>query len=584
MKKRMTWARAIALLMALGLVAAACGDDGGSSSNASGSSGSTASGSTGTGATAATTTLAPQKGGSITVSMFSETRGLDPAASSGSGTAGGTELSQIYDTIVRWNPDARSYDMRTAESVTSNATASEWTIKLKSGIKFRDGSAYDAEAVRYNFERNMTTVNTSTSRAWLNYVVGTSANVTVVDPLTVKVVLKVPDAGFQALLAHSPGMIVSPTAIKALGDPTAADYKSKYDAFNLKPTGAGAGPFEVDSFTKGESLVLKKSTSWYGGEAYLDSIKFVVLSGDKGVDGMKTGTVNVAFLRTPVSVANSKSDKTLGGFDNVIQAGDMLLVNQGIKLTCAAGKPAPLCTGQPDGTITTKPATANALVRAAVAAAIDPAVINTRVNDGKALPTTALFQKDFTDSPGVDGPKADPANAKKLLDQAKAAGFDGKIRVLCTNQPERVALAQTLETQLKAVGFDVTARSDLDTASQITEIITNKDYDIACWGLSVPNDETAPLSLVQNFWSASPNNRVGYSNPAWDAGLNVLLGAKDATSRKAAYKTMADLWNTDVPSVVFNAVIERIAFQNKVHGVYANESSMFFLDKAWIEH
>ncbi|MSW91412.1 MAG: hypothetical protein F2812_07405, partial [Actinobacteria bacterium] len=303
----------------------------------------------------------------------------------------------------------------------------------------------------------------------------------------------------------------------------------------------------------------------------------------KGVDGLKTGTVNVAFLRTPVSVANSKAEKATGGIDNVIQAGDLLLVNQGTKLTCKDAKPAPLCTGQPDGQITTKPATANPLVRAAVAAAIDPAVINTRVNDGKALPTTALFQKDFSDTPGVEGIKADPAAAKKLLDQAKAAGFDGKIRVLCTNQPERVALAQTLETQLKAVGFDVTARSDLDTAAQITEIVTNKDYDIACWGLSVPNDETAPLSLVQNFWSASPNNRVGYANPEWDAGLNVLLGARDATARKAAYKTMADLWNKDVPSVVFNAVIERIAYQNKVHGVYANESSMFYLDKAWIE-
>ncbi len=576
MKKRTTWARTVALLLTLGLAAAACGDDGGSSDAAIGSTGST-------GGSASTAALTPQKGGSITVSMFSETRGLDPAASSGSGTAGGTELSQIYDTLVRWNPDTRSYDMRTAASVTSNATGSEWTIKLKSGIKFRDGSAYDAEALRFNFERNMTTVNSSTSRAWLNYVVGDSKNVTVVDPLTVKVILKVADAGFPALLAHSPGMLVSPTALKALGDPTAADYKAKYDAFNLKPTGAGAGAFEVESFTKGESLVLKRSTSWYGGEAYLDTIKFVVLSSDKGVDGLKTGTVNVAFLRTPVSVANSKAEKATGGIDNVIQAGDLLLVNQGTKLTCKDAKPAPLCTGQPDGQITTKPATANPLVRAAVAAAIDPAVINTRVNDGKALPTTALFQKDFSDTPGVEGIKADPAAAKKLLDQAKAAGFDGKIRVLCTNQPERVALAQTLETQLKAVGFDVTARSDLDTAAQITEIVTNKDYDIACWGLSVPNDETAPLSLVQNFWSASPNNRVGYANPEWDAGLNVLLGARDATARKAAYKTMADLWNKDVPSVVFNAVIERIAYQNKVHGVYANESSMFYLDKAWIE-
>lgn len=579
MSTKRSWGRAAALLLALGLVAAACGDDGGSAKPTG-----SGTGATGGSASAVTTTAAPQKGGSITVAMFSETRGLDPTIGSGSGTAGGTEMIALYDTITRWNPDTRKYELRTADTLTSSADSGEWTLKLKAGIKFRDGTAYDADAVKFNIDRYLSTVNTSTSRSWLVYVVGEAKNVTVVDPLTVKFTLKVPFAGFPSFLAHTPGMILSPAKIKALGDPTAADYKAKADAFNLKPEGAGAGPFEIVQWTKGESIVMKKSPTFYGGEVYLDEIKFVNLnSSDKGVDGLKTGTVNVAFLRTPVSVANSKAEKATGGIDNVIQAGDLLLVNQGTKLTCKDAKPAPLCTGQPDGQITTKPATANPLVRAAVAAAIDPAVINTRVNDGKALPTTALFQKDFSDTPGVEGIKADPAAAKKLLDQAKAAGFDGKIRVLCTNQPERVALAQTLETQLKAVGFDVTARSDLDTAAQITEIVTNKDYDIACWGLSVPNDETAPLSLVQNFWSASPNNRVGYANPEWDAGLNVLLGARDATARKAAYKTMADLWNKDVPSVVFNAVIERIAYQNKVHGVYANESSMFYLDKAWIE-
>ena len=47
------------------------------------------------------------------------------------------------------------------------------------------------------------------------------------------------------------------------------------------------------------------------------------------------------------------------------------------------------------------------------------------------------------------------------------------------------------------------------------------------------------------------------------------------------HKTLADLWNKDVPSVAFNTVIERIAWQNKVHGVTMTESSMFLLDKAW---
>lgn len=575
-RKRTGVLRLAAVTLSLALVGAACGDDGDGGGDNANSTGST-------GPSASTTTGAPQKGGSITISMFSETRGLDPAASSGSGTAGGTELSAIYDTLVQWNPEKRGYDMRTAESVTSTPDSSEWTIKLKPNIKFRDGTAYDAEALRFNFERNLSTANTSTSRAWLSYVLGDPKNVTVVDPLTVKVKLKVPFSGFPSLLAHTPGQLVSPAKIKALGDPTAPDYKAKYDAFNIKPEGAGAGPFEIASFTKGESLVLKKDPNYWGGEPYLDEVKFIVLSSDKGLVGLKTGTVNVAFLRTAVTVADAKADKSLAGIDNIIQGGDLLLINQGIKLTCKDGKPEPLCVGKPDGQITTTPATANPKVRQAVALAIDPNVINQRVNEGKGMPGTALFNKDFIYYPGVDGPKTDPAAARKALEEAKAGGFDGKIRILCTNQPERVALAQVLETQLKAVGFDVTTRTDIDTAAQITEIVSKKDFDVACWGMSIPNDDTAALSLVQNFWSQSPNNRIGYASTEWDTNLNVLLAAKGDAALKAAYKTMTELYNKDVPSLAFNAVIERIAFQSSIKGITMNESSMFFLDKAWIQ-
>ncbi len=112
-------------------MAAACGDDGGdSSSNATGTTGTgSTTGSSGSTASAATTTLAPQKGGSISIGMFSETRGLDPTIGSGSGTAGGTEMIALYDTITRWNPDTRKYEMRTADTLTSNADSSEWTLK-----------------------------------------------------------------------------------------------------------------------------------------------------------------------------------------------------------------------------------------------------------------------------------------------------------------------------------------------------------------------------------------------------------------------------------------------------------------------
>jgi peptide/nickel transport system substrate-binding protein len=571
------WARTGAALLTLGLVAAACGDDGGESTDTSGT------GSTG-GSAAPTTTKAPQKGGSITIGVFSETRGLDPAQGSGNGTAGGTEMAALYDTLVGWDVNARKYVMRTAESVTANADSTEWTLKIKPNLKFRDGTAYDAEAVRFNFERNLSAQNVTTSRSWLAYVLGDAKAVTVVDPLTVKFTLKVAYGGFPALLAHSPGQIVSPAKIKGLGDPTAPDYKAKLDAFNLKPEGAGLGPFEIVSFVKGEGITMKKDPKYWGGEPYLDEIKFVDLkSSDKYVDGMKTGSINVAFLRTPTSVTAAKADKTLSGVDSFIEGGGLLLMNAGVKLTCKDGKPEPLCVGQPDGQLATKPNTLNPKVRQALALAFDPNVINQRVNDGKGVANNALFSKNFALYPGVDGLKPDAAAAKKLIDEAKAEGFGGTVRVACTNQPERQALAQILDTQMKAIGLNPQVRADIDSTTQIGEIITKKDFDLGCWGVTVPNDDTGILGLVQNFWSASPTNRVGYANPEWDKAMNAALAAKDDATKKAAYKTLAEIWNKDLPSIVFETVVERVAWQNKVQGIVMNQSSMYYLDKAWVE-
>jgi peptide/nickel transport system substrate-binding protein len=567
MRRHFHFWRVLGALLVFTLVAAACGDDGDDP------------------AAGTTTTMEPQSGGSITIAMFSETRGLDPTIGSGSGTAGGTEMIALYDTITRWNAETREYEMRTAESLTPNAAFDEWTLTLKPDIKFRDGTDYDAEAVRWNMERYLSAANTSTSRAWLNYVIGDAANVTVTDPLTVNFKLQVAYAGFPSLLGHTPGMILSPTRVQAaLGDPQAADYRDKVGAFNLFPEGAGAGPFEIVRWNRGESIIMRKSPTYWGDEPYLDEIRFVTLAGsDASVEALRTGNVNVAFLRTPPSVERAKADASLGGIDSFIQAGGMLLMNRGVRVNCVDGKPEPACVGRPDGPAVTNPNTANEKVRRAAYLAIDPEVINQRVNDGLGIPSNGIFHSTFTDDPGVGGVDTDLAEARRLLEEAKAEGHSGKIRVTCTNQPERQALALALEAMLRGVGFDTEIRADIDTATQIGLVVSNRDFDLACWGLSLPNDDTGILALVQNFWSASPTNRVGYANPAWDAGLEAAMAAGDEASRKAAYETLAELWNQDLPSIPFEVVTERVAWQNKVHGVYLTTNTMFFLDKAWVQ-
>src|SRR5436309_2676795 len=96
-KLRMT--RAIALVLAVGLIAAACGDNKSSTPTTTVLSGSS------TTQTPATTAATPVKGGVITVGQFSRENGLDPTKLNGGGTVGGSELASLYDTLMRYNPD-----------------------------------------------------------------------------------------------------------------------------------------------------------------------------------------------------------------------------------------------------------------------------------------------------------------------------------------------------------------------------------------------------------------------------------------------------------------------------------------------
>jgi peptide/nickel transport system substrate-binding protein len=565
--------RAVALALTLGLLAAACGDDGGGDDGSSGDT---------SGATGSTTTIdtaTPVSGGSITMSMYSETRALDPADSSGSGTAGGTELAALYDTILRWNPGTGKFENRTAESLVSNADFTEWTLKLKSGIKFRDGTAYDAEAVKLSIERHKaSTINAS--RAHL----GPVKTITVVDPLTVKFTLSQSWAGFPYVLADEPGMLVSPAALKALGDPSDPAYKDKKAAFNLNPVGAGAGPFEIVSFKPKESIVMKKNPSYWGGTVYLDELRFITGGGTAAVwETVKSGTIDAAFLRFPLPIAAAKEAK-YPGYSAIVQTGEMLLTNNGAEITCQGGAPASVCAGQADGAkVAAKTATSNVKVRQAVAAAIDQKALDQRVNQGKGIPGSALVQDSFPFYPGVEATKADPEKAKKLLAEAKAEGYDGKIRVLCTNSPERQATAQTVETMLKAVGFDVTVKSDIDVQTQIAAI-GQKDFDLACWGYNLTSDEGGVLALLQNLASTSgSSNRVGYKSAAFDTALTEGLAANTVEQKKAAYKKMSDLWNTDVPSISLAAVEERVVWGPKVHGIQATQATIVLFDKAFKE-
>ncbi|MEO8693324.1 MAG: ABC transporter substrate-binding protein [Acidimicrobiales bacterium] len=541
------------LALVFGLVAAGCGDDkGGDGAQAS---------TTTAAATGPTTTAAPQpkSGGSLTVGTFTETPSLDPATNVGTGVAGGMELVALYDSLMTYDTATGKFEPKTAASLTPNADLTVWTLKLKPNIKFADGTPYDAAAVVFNLKRHSTATPGARSIALLSSIKSYDTP----DALTVVMTLSAPNSTIPFALSSAPGAIASPAVIQAQGA-----------NFGVNPVNAGAGPFVFVSFKPKEAVVFKKNPSYWNGTVYLDELKFVNIIGQQAnLDALKNNTLQGTLLRDPAVLALAK-DAGYTGLEAAQSAGNTMTMNNGVKIACTGGQPASVCAGQADGTsVATKTATSDKRVRQAVAAAINLDTLNTRAYQGKAQLDTALFAKASRWNSNIAGPKYDLDLAKKLVNEAKAAGWDGNIRLSCHNGLPDWGIA--VKTMLEVAGFKVTLDDNKPVADNTAAVVTKKDFDLACFGVSILDEE--PFSAIAREYSFT-----GYANPDVVAALKAGPLATTDADRKKALDTIATAYTADVPFLSLAPAIQLVALAKNVRGATQSVNSIVFFDKAWI--
>jgi peptide/nickel transport system substrate-binding protein len=521
--------------------------------------------------TATTEGGTPVQGGVLNVAEFGPIAGLDPAKiSNASAALGGAELAAIYDTIVRYNPETGKYDPRTGEFAASDDLMT-WTLTLKPGIKFTDGTDYDANAVKTHIDRMMSPTSVSGSKGLLGKFLDTME---IKDAQTLVFHLKLAWAGFPTIFTKEAGMVESPAAVAKAGDD-----------FATKPGDAGAGPFMVKSYAPNEELVLVKNPNYYGTPANLDEIHFSVVGGgdpERMFQALQGDSVQLMTTRNPEVIAAGKD----GGFTEsvaTLQAGSLLGFNAG-NYVCSGGAPQPDCANQPDGTkVTLKTPTSDPRVRLAIAEAVDRDVLNQRAYNGKEEMSPDLFTPDFLWNPDVPGVAQNVDDAKKLVEAAKADGWDGHIRMVAIGTPQPQALSIALAAQLQAVGITVDLDNDNDVTQQVTAVSTEKSYDVAVdWGYELPQapDEFyAQLNKAMN--SVAP--RFGYSSPEMDAALDQLRVATTDDARTAAFKTIAEVWNRDMPAAILGVHHSAWIGSPKLHGITQTTSDLILLGDAWLE-
>lgn len=496
---------------------------------------------------ATTTTRPPVRGGTLVVGTASPLTSLDPAVIDGDGAGGGIELGAIYDVLVRYDPETGAYVPRLAASVVPDAEALVWTITLRAGVRFSDGSPFDAAAVKAGIERHRAPGSSAAAS------MASVRDVRVVDERTLAVTLRTSWPDFPWLLSTEVGMIPSPAA----GPPV------------------GAGPFVVDSFTPGGVLVVRRNDAWWGASPPLDAIRFTPTAdrgGPRAVDALVTGGADAAYLVDPTAVRTA-ADKRLPGRAVIQHAGSTELLNLGSAST---------------STTAPAPATRFLRVRLAIVAAIDPGVVAERVTGARHEGDGDLVGRDTELWPRGDERRYDPDLARRLVAEARANGWDGKVRYLCDSSAAGQARGIAIETMLKAAGIDPVIDTTRDRAS-VRQALATGAFDMACSGFANTADAATGAadgstlaSLTAALASAGPANRTGWADGRVDTALVAWRAARTANERRAAVRTILDEVKKDAPFVVTGARTEQLAWSGRVHGIVASSGARVLVDAAFV--
>ncbi|QCB49208.1 ABC transporter substrate-binding protein [Rhodococcus sp. PAMC28707] len=479
----------------------------------------------------------PVQGGTLSFAGYAPVASLDPTKTQATGSTGGTEMAAVYDLLVRYDSASDSYEPQLAKALTSSDDFKTWTLELRDGVTFSDGTPLDAKAVvastnRFNERKG------GGSQAFTAGVKSVEAT----NDSTVVYTMNQSWSEFPALLVYGHGMVVAPSSDQPDG--------------TFKPIGAGA--FTLESLTPGADVVMKARPDYFNGKPPLDTLKFVTISDEQPkVDALNAGGLDMAYLRDAAVVDEASAN--LPGYYETSSLSAVVSINQ------REGRPA-----------------ADLRVRKAMQLAVDPVAIDQRARGGKGMPGTEIFQPWSKWHNDIAPVEMNTEEAKALVDAAKADGFSGNMTYFTAQTQAAQATALTIQAMLAPIGINV----EIDYAASVTDIVKrlyiDKDFDIATGALSI--QDTAPFQrLYGALNSTSTNNIGGVNDPKMD---EIVASVQTATNDEAKLEALSNLQvevNENVPFLALASGANFLAWTDSVHGAVPSLDAMVLLDKAWIE-
>ena len=452
-------------------------------------------------------------------------------------------MYQVYNQIVELGPEGELLpDLAARWNVSTDGRTI--TFNLQPNVKFQDGTDFNAQAVKWNFDRMLDPEEISPRRGEF---AGIIKEIQTPDSNTITFQLTKAFRPFVALLADRPGFIVSPAAVQRHGE----DY-------GANPV--GTGPFILDQWRHGiRQVLLKNENYWQEGLPYLDRIEFPIVH---------DSTTKVAMLRT------GELDQMAG---TAIRAEEVpiLRANPNLKVFEYQGAGTVML----DFNVNLSPYTSLPL-RQAISAAIDRETVARVQFQGNAVPAYTLIAAGWAHNSDLR-PITDSLDT--VREKLAEAGYSGeKLRFGCRTTTFYLQICEVIHSMVTDAGINMAL-----------ELVEPGIYNIPDQGYMLNHG----LGLVYWFHRADPHTlnfwfyhsdgfvalRTQYNNPQLDPLIEEASGIYDIGAARLAYDEIQRLATEDAPFVpiVYPDVFE--VMHNKVNGFIRRPDNWARFKTVWIE-
>lgn len=480
----------------------------------------------------------PRRGGVLRVGLNADPPNLDPHQSTAA--VDRQVFQSLFDKLVDINENLEIVPMLALSWTISN-NGKTYTFRLRPNVVFHDGTPFNAEAVRYNFERMLDPAFASPRRFEIILV----QRVTVVDPLTVQVDLEGSFSPLLAVLSDRAGMMVSPTAARRLGRD-----------FAREPV--GTGPYKFVEKRPQERIVLERfDRHWDRTAGNVDRIIYRPFIDEQArLANLRAGELDIIDQVPPTEVPALRTDS------RVKMSEREGLGWQGIWL---------MVQGPPFN---------NRALRQALNATIDRRTLVRVVFGETATPAngpfpTGMLASDAGPNNRIPERNLDLARAK-LREGGQPSGFAFSLKITPGRVPQQIG--QIVQSMAGEVGIRVNL--EIVEFGALLNVLATRRYEAALLGWSGRPDPDG--NIYNNFATNAGQNRSGYGNPRFDTLLDAARILTTRDHRRRAYAEALTILNEDLPYLFLYWPKEYKVMNPKVAGYVDNPDGMMRLRHVWL--